>query len=38
VGVRLDGEVDWQEVAELCKEAYRLVAPGRLLKLLDDDT
>jgi hypothetical protein len=31
VGMRLDGEVDWQEVAELCEDAYRVVAPRRLL-------
>ena len=35
VGVRLDGDVDWDEVAELCEEAYRVVAPARLTKLLD---
>lgn len=35
VGVRLDGEVDWGEVAELCEDAYRAVAPKRLLAGLD---
>jgi hypothetical protein len=30
VGVRLDGEVDWDEVNELCLEAYRVIAPARL--------
>jgi hypothetical protein len=30
VGVRLDGEVDWDEVSELCVEAYRVIAPSRL--------
>jgi len=31
VGLRLDvGEVDWEEVAELVRESYRLVAPKRL--------
>src|SRR5215217_1687096 len=29
VGVRLDGEVDWDEVNELCLEAYRVIAPTR---------
>jgi hypothetical protein len=27
VGMRLDGDVDWAEVAEVCTDAYRLVAP-----------
>lgn len=35
VGVRLDGAVDWTEVDELCREAYRVVAPKRLVALLD---
>ena len=35
VGMRLDGEVDWAEVTELCEEAYRVVAPSRLTRLLD---
>ncbi len=31
VGVRLDGSVDWDEVADLCEQAYRTVAgPGVL--------
>lgn len=34
VGVRLDGEVDWSEVAELCEDAYRVVAPQRLVRQL----
>jgi hypothetical protein len=33
--VWLDGAVDWPEVAELLRDAYRLTAPKRLLKLLD---
>jgi hypothetical protein len=36
VGVRLDGEVDWDQVAELCEEAYRVVAPSRLSNRLDE--
>jgi hypothetical protein len=35
VGVRLDGSVDWDEVAELCTDAYRAVAPATLLQQLD---
>lgn len=33
IGVRLDsGEVDWDEVAELAEESWRLVAPKRALR------
>jgi hypothetical protein len=31
VGLRLDGDVDWAEVAELLEDAWRAVAPARLL-------
>ena len=34
VGVRLDHGVDWAEIAELCRDAYRVVAPARLAALL----
>jgi hypothetical protein len=37
LGVRLDGRVDWAEVAELCVEAYRTVAPAKLRQQLDAD-
>ncbi|HET6214409.1 MAG TPA: MmcQ/YjbR family DNA-binding protein [Micromonosporaceae bacterium] len=36
LGVRLDRGPDWTEIAELCADAYRVVAPKRLVKLLDD--
>lgn len=36
IGVRLDGDVDWAEVAAICEEAYRTVAPKRLIAALDD--
>jgi predicted DNA-binding protein (MmcQ/YjbR family) len=35
IGVRLDGDVDWAEIAELCQDAYRVIAPARLAALLD---
>lgn len=35
VGVWLDGDVDWDEVAEFVGDAYRLAAPKRLLDELD---
>jgi hypothetical protein len=37
VGMRLDGEVDWDEVGELCLEAYRVIAPPRLVKRMDEN-
>ena len=35
VGMRLDGDLDWGVVAELCEDAYRAVAPARLIAALD---
>jgi hypothetical protein len=35
IGVRLDGAVDWDEVADLCEDAYRVIAPARLIAQLD---
>lgn len=35
VGVRLDGDVDWDEVVELLEDAYRLIAPAPLAALLN---
>jgi hypothetical protein len=35
IGVHMDGQVDWAEVAELCEDAYRTVAPTRLIRILD---
>ena len=36
IGVRLDGDVDWAELAELCADAYRAVAPAKLVALLNE--
>jgi hypothetical protein len=36
LGVRLDGDVDWDEAAELCADAYRVIAPKKLVQMLDD--
>jgi hypothetical protein len=30
IGVRLDGKVDWDEVAEILEDSYRMTAPKRL--------
>jgi predicted DNA-binding protein (MmcQ/YjbR family) len=35
VGLWLDGEVDWDHVAQLVEKSYRMTAPKRLIKLLD---
>ena len=32
VGVYLDGAVDWQELGELLRDAWRMTAPKRLVK------
>ena len=32
IGVRLDGDVDWDEVSAMCREAHRVVAPARFLR------
>lgn len=29
IGVRLDRQVDWEEIEALCRDAYGFVAPGR---------
>lgn len=35
LGVYVDVEVDWDEVAEIVEEAYRMIAPKRLVAELD---
>ena len=37
LGVRLDVPVDWDEIADLVEDAYRAVAPARLLRELDGE-
>ena len=34
LGVRLDVPLDWAEIAELVEDAYRLIAPARLVVTL----
>jgi hypothetical protein len=36
LGVRLDVCVDWDEIADIVVDAYRVVAPSRLVALLDN--
>ncbi len=35
IGVRLDVEIDWDDLADLVEESYRMTAPKRLSALLD---
>jgi len=35
LGLRLDRDVDWDEVAGIVEDAYRMVAPRQLVALLD---
>jgi hypothetical protein len=35
LGVRLDTGIGWDEVAELCQDAYRVIAPPTLVRRLD---
>lgn len=36
LGVRLDVDVDWDEMAAICRDAYRTVAPKRLADLVPE--
>jgi len=35
IGIRLDKSPDWHEIGELMRDAYRLVAPKKLLARLE---
>jgi hypothetical protein len=35
LGMRLDGDIDWAEVAEVADDAYRTIAPKGLIARLD---
>lgn len=35
IGVRLDRDVDWDEVAAICEDAFRAVAPKSVIAALD---
>jgi hypothetical protein len=37
VGVWLDNKPDWRELGELLADGYRLVAPKRLLRQMDQE-
>ena len=35
IGVRLDAGIDWDEISIICEEAFRTVAPRKLVAMLD---
>jgi len=35
IGIHLQGDVDWDEVADLIEESCRLIAPKQLIKQID---
>jgi hypothetical protein len=35
LGVRLDGVLDWGELEEICEEAFRTIAPKKLVQQLE---
>lgn len=35
IGLRLDGKIDWVEVAAVAEDAYRTIAPAKLVAALD---
>lgn len=37
IGIRMEGAVDWEHVAELIGDSYRMTAPKRLLALVEAD-
>lgn len=37
IGVRLDVDVDWAEIDQIIRDAYRIVAPATLVRRLDGD-
>lgn len=37
IGVRLDVDNDWREIADLCRDAYRAIAPAKLAALVEGD-
>lgn len=36
VGFWLDRDLDWDEIADMIEESYRMTAPKRLLRVLED--
>lgn len=37
IGIALDADLDWDFVADLIEDAYRMTAPKRLIAQLEDD-
>ncbi|MDH3683976.1 MAG: MmcQ/YjbR family DNA-binding protein [Acidimicrobiia bacterium] len=36
IGVVVDGQTDWDRIADLVDDSYRAIAPKKLVKLLDE--
>jgi hypothetical protein len=36
IGLWLDADLDWEHVAALVEDSYRMTAPKRLIRLLDE--
>jgi hypothetical protein len=36
IGIRMAGDPDWVEIAELAEDSYRMIAPKRLVAQLDE--
>jgi hypothetical protein len=36
VGIALGDDTDWEEIQELVTESYRILAPKKLVRLLDE--
>ena len=36
IGVRLDGRVSWRQIEGVCEDAFRAVAPQKLVSALDE--
>jgi hypothetical protein len=37
IGVRMDRDVDWDEIAALCRDAYLTIAPAKLRAALESE-
>ncbi len=37
IGVWLDGKIDWKELGDLLADSYRMIAPKKLLPLIERD-
>jgi len=38
IGVRLDNKPDWDEIGAICEDAYRMIAPRKLIEILESSS